>query len=119
VVTLPAEFVGVLVEVDTTTIVVGVAVVGGVMVDDSVTTGGVLTDSEEDGVGVGVEGLSSLDGVGVGVVISLSLLETPVDKLTLCRLNSAMASSKGSADTAVAQRSPARRTLILCIVKTE
>jgi hypothetical protein len=100
VVTVPSELVGVRVEVETMIVVDGGVVCVVVMVDDSVTTGGVVV-----GVEVGVD-------VGVDVVSSevVSLLVPPVDKLTLCRLKSAIASSKGSAEAAEANSKPAKRT---------
>lgn len=104
VVTLPSEFVGVRVDVVTITVVDCEFDV--VMVDDSVTTGGVFV-----GVEVGVE-------VGVVDVSELvSLLVPPVDRLTLCRLKSAIASSKGSADAADAKSKPAKRIWSLCMME--
>lgn len=98
VVTLPSELVGVRVDVVTMVVTDGVALGVVVMVDDSVTTGGVVV-----GVVVGVL-------VGVEVVSSevVSLLVPPVDKETLCRLKSAIASSRGSADAADANSNPAK-----------
>jgi len=99
VVTLPSELVGVRVDVVTIVVTDGVALGVVVMVEDSVTTGGVVV-----GVLVGV-----LVGVVVVSSVVVSLLVTPVDKETLCRLKSPIASSRGSADAADAKSSPAKR----------
>jgi len=98
VVTLPSELVGVRVDVVTMTVVDALFDV--VMVDDSVTTDGVVV-----GVDVGVD-----VGVVVSEVVSVSLLVPPVDKLTVCRLKSAIASSSGSAEAADAKSKPANRS---------
>jgi len=96
VVMLPSESVGVRVDVVVVTDGVTLGVV--VMVDDSVTTGVVV--GVDTGVVVGVVVVSS---------VVVSLLVTPVDKETLCRLKSAIASSRGSADAADANSKPAKR----------
>lgn len=120
----PSELVGVKVEVDTTTVVEGVKVGLWVMVDDSVTTGGeetvgdvkildVESSSLEEDVGTDDDD----DDVSLAVLSVLSL--PPVDSWTLWRLNKAIASSKGSADTAEAKNMPNRRTASLCMVVGE
>lgn len=64
-----------------------------------------MTEGEEVGVEVGVE-----DDV-VREEDEVELDETPVDRLTLCRLKRAMASSMGSAATEEARRAPKARTM--------
>lgn len=90
------------------TVVEALADDDGVMVDDSI-----MTVGEDVGVAVG--------GVEVGssevVAVEVSLIVTPVDKLTLWRLKSAIASSRGSADAAEAHSRPVRRTVSLCMMK--
>lgn len=78
------------------------------MVEDSVTGGG------EEEVGEKVEELVVSSSLEVTVEVTVSESVTPVDRTTLWRFKRAMASSRGSAETAEAATSIEKRRYVSC-----